>query len=433
MNRASFIRPPTVVLALLCAMYFLLFVNRTNLAIAGPLMQSDLKLSNTDLGLAFSAFGIPYALFQLFGGLLGDRFGPRWTLTVSVFLVFIATAWTGAVGGFASLFFARILLGIGEGAAFPTATRAMSAWTPRGKWGFAQGITHTFSRVGNAATALIVGQMIVLLTWRGSFYWLAPVNLIWAAVWFWYFRDDPAAHPSVSEDDRAVLPQRGRGGSKGGIPWTRLARRIAPVTCVDFCYGWFLTLFQTWIPNFFVQNYALNLNRTALYTAGVLFAGVVGDTLGGVLSDLIFHRTGNLSLARRSVIILGFVGAAIFTLPVVFVHDLTVAAISLSLAFLFAELIVGPIWAVPMDIAPRYAGTASGMMNFGFGVSSILMPWFFGQMIDITGTWTVPFTVSIVLLLLGAVLAYYLRPDKPFTDDDTLANSAITASQVRAA
>ena len=71
------IRPPTIVLALLCAMYFLLFVNRTNLAIAGPLMQADLKLSNTDLGLAFSAFGIPYALFQLFGGLLGDRFGLR--------------------------------------------------------------------------------------------------------------------------------------------------------------------------------------------------------------------------------------------------------------------------------------------------------------------------------------------------------------------
>ncbi len=432
MTRSGFIRPPTVVLALLCGMYFLLFVNRTNLAIAAPLLQSDLKLSNTDLGLAFSAFGIPYALFQLFGGFIGDRFGPRWTLTVSVFLVFVATAWTGAVGGFMSLFFARILLGIGEGAAFPTATRAMSAWTPRARWGFAQGITHTFSRVGNAATALIVGQMILLLTWRGAFYWLAPINLIWGAVWFWYFRDDPASHPSIRPDDLTALPQRARGG-KGPIPWMRLARCIAPVTCVDFCYGWFLTLFQTWIPNFFVQNYGLNLNRTALFTAGVLFAGIIGDTLGGVLSDWIFHRTGNLSLARRSVIILGFVGAAIFTVPVIFVHDLTIAALCLSLAFLFAELIVGPIWAVPMDIAPRYAGTASGMMNFGFGMSSILMPWFFGRMIDLTGTWTVPFTVSIALLVLGAVLAYFMRPDKPFTDDDVPAAAVAAAPQARAA
>ena len=433
MTGAGFrIRPPTVVLALLCAMYFLLFVNRTNLAIAGPLMQADLKLSNTDLGLAFSAFGIPYALFQLFGGLLGDRFGPRWTLTVSVALVFVATAWIGAVGGLMSLFLARILLGIGEGAAFPTATRAMSAWTPRGQWGFAQGITHTFSRIGNAGTALIVAPMIVLLTWRGSFYWLAPVNLIWAAAWFWYFRDDPVAHPAVTSDVAAALPQRARGTGKA-IPWLKLARRIAPVTSVDFCYGWFLALFQTWIPNFFVQNYGLNLNRTALYSAGVLFAGVVGDTVGGVLSDWILRRTGNLVAARRSVIMLGFLGAALFTVPVILVHDLTVAALSLSLAFFFAELIVGPIWAVPMDIAPRYAGTASGMMNFGFGVASIVMPWFFGRMIDVTGTWTVPFAVSIGLLLLGAVLAYYLRPDKPFSDDDAAVQSTVPAPQARAA
>jgi sugar phosphate permease len=429
MIRSGFIRPPTVVLALLCAMYFLLFVNRTNLAIAGPLVQADLKLSNTDLGLAFSAFGIPYALFQLFGGFIGDRFGPRRTLTVAVFLVCAATAWTGAVGGFASLFLARILLGIGEGTAFPTATRAMSAWTARGRWGFAQGITHTFARVGNAATALIVGQMILLLTWRGAFYWLAPVNLIWGAVWFWYFRDDPASHRSIEPDDLTALPQRARGDHQGPMPWLRLARCIAPVTCVDFCYGWFLTLFQTWIPNFFVQNFALNLNRTALYTAGVLFAGIIGDTLGGVLSDWLFQRTGNLSLARRSVIIVGFVGAAVFTVPVIFVHDLTVAALCLSLAFFFAELIVGPIWAVPMDMAPRHAGTASGMMNFGFGVSSILMPWFFGRMIDLTGTWTVPFTVSIALLVLGAVLAYRLRPDKPFTADEPHPERIVAAPQ----
>ncbi len=89
--RRPLLSPPGMVLALLCAMYFLLFVNRTNIAIAGPLIRSDLNLSNTELGLAFSAFAYPYALFQLFGGMIGDRFGPRATLAVSALLVCIAT------------------------------------------------------------------------------------------------------------------------------------------------------------------------------------------------------------------------------------------------------------------------------------------------------------------------------------------------------
>jgi MFS family permease len=104
-------------------------------------------------------------------------------------------------------------------------------------------------------------------------------------------------------------------------------------------------------------------------------------------------------------------------LPVMLVHDLTVATIGLSLAFFFAELIVAPIWAIPMDIAPRYAGTASGMMNFGFGVAGLISPALFGYLVDRTGSWVVPFIASVVLLLLGAVLATRLRPDIPFTEE----------------
>jgi len=189
---------------------------------------------------------------------------------------------------------------------------------------------------------------------------------------------------------------------------------MASVTAVDFCYGWFLVVFQTWIPNYFVQNYGLNLGKTALYSTGVLFAGVIGDTLGGVLSDAILHRTGNIVLARRGVIITGFLGACLFMVPVVFTSNLVVATICLSLAFFFAELIVAPIWALSMDIAPSYAGTASGMMNFGFGLASIISPIFFGYTIEHTKNWTIAFAVSIAILLLGALLACYLRPDRPF-------------------
>ncbi len=105
-----------------------------------------------------------------------------------------------------------------------------------------------------------------------------------------------------------------------------------------------------------------------------------------------------------------------FLLPVILFHDLTVAAVCLSLAFFFAELIVAPIWSVPMDIAPRYAGSASGMMNFGFGVAGLVSPSSFGYLVDVTGSWVVPFVGSIVLLLVGAVLAARLRPDRAFAE-----------------
>jgi MFS family permease len=113
----------------------------------------------------------------------------------------------------------------------------------------------------------------------------------------------------------------------------------------------------------------------------------------------------------------GFLGAFVFLLPVILVHDLKVATICLSLAFFFAELIVAPIWSITMDIAPRYAGSASGMMNFGFGVAGLVSPAIFGYLVDRTGSWAVPFIGSVVLLLLGAVLATRLRPDLPFVEN----------------
>ncbi len=400
-------------LAILCGMYFLYFVNRTNFAIAGPVMQRELGLSDGDLGLLFGAFGVPYAMLQPLGGAIGDKLGPRRTLSLCALIVALATAWIGLAGGMVSLFLARLLLGIGEGAGFPTATRAMSAWTPRGRWGFAQGITHTVSRMGNAATSLIMVGLIAISSWRAAFFVLAGATLSWLGLWHWYFRDDPRSHPAMGPDDleRLALPAR---KPRPAIPWRALARHIAPVTLVDFCYGWFLVVFQTWIPSYFIQNYGLNLGKTALFSAGVLCAGVVGDTFGGLLTDALLHRTGNVVLARRAVIMLGFLGACAFMVPVVLTADLTTATICLALAFFFAELIVGPIWAVPMDIAPAYAGTASGMMNFGFGLASITSPVFFGYSIQRSHNWTLAFTVSIVLLLSGAALASRLRPDRPF-------------------
>src|ERR1051326_3787025 len=196
--RARKLTAPNIVLALLCLMYLILYVDRVNIATAAPLIQKELGLSNTQLGLAFSAFAYPYALFQLVGGWLGNRFGARRTLCVSILIVCAATALTGAVGGLLSLFAARIALGFGEGAALPTATHAMTSWTPVKNWGFAQGITHSFARLGNFVTPAIVATLIVWASWRASFFILAAMSLVWMAVWFVYSRDGRAEHSGVT-------------------------------------------------------------------------------------------------------------------------------------------------------------------------------------------------------------------------------------------
>ncbi len=188
------------VLLIICLMYLILYVDRVNISTAAPLIKADLDLSNTELGLVFSAFAYPYALFQLIGGYFGDKFGARLTLFVSGLIVCAATAATGAVGGLASLFAARLALGIGEGATFPTATRAMAAWVPERSWGFAQGITHSSARIGNALTPPLIALLVGLVSWRGAFVVLALLSLVWVLVWLWYFRDVPAAPPLTAEE-----------------------------------------------------------------------------------------------------------------------------------------------------------------------------------------------------------------------------------------
>ena len=419
MFRFSRLKTPDIVLIIICLMYLVTYIDRVNIGTAASAMQKDLGLTNTQLGLAFSAFAYPYAFLQIAGGWLGDRLGPRKTLLICGGIWSLATVLMGFVGGAVSLVAVRFLLGVGEGAAFPTATRALSNWMSADRRGFAQGITHASARLGNALTPPIVALLIVSISWRGSFILVGILSFAWVLLWAVYFRDNPRDHKGVTEADLATLPPMKVVVARKSVPWGRLFKRMLPVTLTDFCYGWTLWLFLNWIPSYFLHEYHLDIKKSAIFASGVFFAGVVGDTVGGVASDRILKRTGSFAKARVTVIVIGFLGAFLFMLPVLFVKDLLTITLCLSGAFFFAELIVAPIWAVPMDIAPQHAGTASGFMNFGFGVAGMISPVVFGAVIDATGRWDLPFVASLVLLLLGAILALRMRPDERFHDDET--------------
>src|SRR5260370_40544273 len=107
-----------------------------------------------------------------------------------------------------------------------------------------------------------------------------------------------------------------------------------------------------------------------------------------------------------SVIFVAFAGAFLSLLPILFIHDITVVALCLSGGFFFAELVIGPIWSVPMDIASKYSGTAAGLMNSGSALAAIVSPLVAGYVVDVTGNWYLPFLMSMVPLLLGGFCAF---------------------------
>lgn len=418
------------VLLLLCFMYMITYVDRVNISTAAPFIKDDLGLSNTQLGLALSAFAIPYAFFQIFGGMLGDRFGPRKVLGVVGLMWGIATIATGFVSGLASLFAARLALGFGEGASFPTATHAMAKWLPPERRAFGQGITHSFSRLGNAIAPLLIAALIAWWGWRESFWIVGAVSLIWVFFWVRYFRDNPKDHPKMTQKELDELPAyqtADASSTKDPIDWPLLLRRVLPVTLIDFCYGWSLWVYLTWIPSFFADQYHLELAKFALFTTLVLIAGVVGDTAGGLISDKLMQRTGNLRFARRSVLVVGLLGSFAFVVPTLMVKQITVVTVCLALAFFFLELCNSVLWSIPMDIAPRHAGTAGGLMNTGFGVAGILSPFTFGLLLDVTGHWLVPFGLSAALLFVGAMLALRVNP-RPIDVEPTDVAPAETAA-----
>ena len=402
------------VLLLLCAMYFLTYVDRVNISTAAVVFKKDLNLSNLQVGLLFSLFGYPYLVFQVVGGWFADRFGPRSTLTICGIVWAGATVLTGFAGGFLSMAFARLLLGLGEGATFPVATRAMSDWLPAEKAGFAQGITHASARLGNAITPPLIAFLILAISWRASFYIVGIASLAFAGIWFWYYRDDPHSHSGVSAEEAEQMPPRRTAAKRAPIPWGQLSRRMAPVIFTYFCYGWTLWTFLSWVPQFMLHAYNLDLKHSALFASIVFFGGVLGDALGGIVSDKILKATGSLVHARRDMVVVGFSLSLLCSIPILFTHDATLAALALGGAFFFAESTIGPMWATPMDIAPQISGTASGIMNCGSALAAILSPTVFGFIIDKTGSWQLPFIGTMGLLATGVVGAFFMHPERPF-------------------
>jgi MFS family permease len=398
------------VVVLLCIMYFIAYFDRNNIATAGPSIIKEFHLTNTEFGLTASVFALFYALLQVFGGWIGEKIGPRRGLLILGVLWGLSTLFTGLAVGLVTLLIARAILGFSESATFPTATQAMSRWVPADRNGFVQGIVHSASRLGTAVAPIAVAAMILWSGWRASFIYVGILSMLWALIWYAMFRDRPRDMKGITKQELAEVPDLPKAADLPPVPWKRLIRTILPVTLVDFAYGWVAWVFFTWIPTLLSSVYHQDVGKYGLLTSLVLIGGVVGDTLGGVASDWLIRRRWSARSARRALLLIGFIGSGVCLVPLVFTPPLTMTVVSLALSFFFLELTNAQLWAIPMDVAPTWSGTASGMMNTGFGIAGIVSPIIVGALVDWTGGFAWPFGLSIGILIAATVLAGLMRP-----------------------
>ena len=409
------------ILLLISLMYLITYLDRVNISAAAPVISKEFGFDKITMGAIFSAFVWAYALFQVPGGWLGDRFGPRRMLTLIVGYWSVMTAATAAATGAISFMVVRFLFGIGEAGAFPVATRAMQLWYPRSERGFVQGITHSASRLGAAIAPPIVVTIVTAFGWREVFYICGAVGIVWALWWYFSYRDLPEDHGLVNRAELARI----RGVDETGkinapkiekmaeVPWRTLVRspNMWAIMCAYFCYVYCLWIFLSWLPSYLVDYRGFALFKVGFLASLPLLAGVVGDTVGGLATDWLLKKTGSAKLARRAVAIIGLLGCCVCIVPAALVEDPYAAVYLLTASGFFLECTIGPAWAVPMDTGGKYSGTVSGMMNMAGNFGGALSPLVFGFLVQY-GSWQAPFIVAAGLLVIGAAIwAFWLDPE----------------------
>src|SRR3569623_2470711 len=205
MSSAGSQRPTRVrltVLALVVMVYFITYLDRVLLSNALPVIQMEFGFSFASMGLSLGCYQWAYALFQIPGGWFGDKVGPRIALASVVIWWSVFTFITGFSMSVTMLMICLFLIGMGEAGAFPISNRALSRWMLPGERGFAQGSTHAGSRLAGALTPVLVAALIAHYTWHMPFFLFGAIGIVWAVVWFWYYRDVPSEPASVNEGER---------------------------------------------------------------------------------------------------------------------------------------------------------------------------------------------------------------------------------------
>jgi ACS family glucarate transporter-like MFS transporter len=413
-------RPTRTRYAVLLFVYFAAFItylDRVCISVAAPDMQHDLGLSQMQFAWVFTVFYIAYGVCEMPTAWLGDRWGQRRMLIRIVGGWSLFTILTGMVRNLATLMTTRFVFGAAEAGAFPTLSRTLSRWFPLGERGRANGIMWMGARSGGAVAPPIAVAMIALVGWRYTFAMFGVVGLIWTAVCVFWFREEPADHPSVNKEELGVIRLGAAPPPQAGerVPWKALLcnRTMIALFCSYFASGFGFQFFVTWLPTYLIREHGSTLRQSGLLSGLPLAAGAVGCLLGGVIADWITRRTGSVTIGRRTVGVSGFLLGAAGYAGAMYGHSAAAAIALLALASGAHDMTLPVLWATTTDAGGRFGGTASGFVNFASSLSGTLAPMTAALLERTFGSFHAVFLAAAAMYLSGAALWLVIDPRRP--------------------
>jgi MFS family permease len=375
---------------LLGAAIFFNYVDRGALPVAAPLLKGDLKLSNEAYGWAVSAFFWIYAPIQLFAGWLCDRFSVYKLLAAGILIWAGSTLLTGFVGGFASLFVLRIMLGVGESLAFPGSSKIIARHVPPERRGVANASLAMGIALGPAVGTLAGGLMVAHWGWRAMFFVFGAVTLLWLLPWARAVRgiaDAPRPDDGPRVAARALLGK-----------WPLWSMSI--VHCLgNYCFYFLLA----WLPLFLTKSRGFSITEMTLL-ASLGYASQAVCAFGyGHFSDW-WTRSGRSEAAcRRWMMVASQTLAAAAILGLAFAHSALAIGLLLCLAGAASASLSMNLYAIAQMFAgPRASGTWVGFQNAFGNLSGIFGPIVTGIIVDRTG-YANAFYLTAAIAALGAV------------------------------
>jgi MFS family permease len=408
------------VLALLFLLSVITFLDRVCLSVAGPRIQADLNLSPERWGWVVSVFAISYGAFEIPTGILGDRIGARRVLPRIVVWWSFFTCLTGAATNYIYLLVVRFLFGAGEAGAYPNSSAAVSRWFPRTELARAHGIIWVASRLGGALTPLFLVPIQAWFGWRVGFYAFGAIGMIWAAIWFRWFRDRPAEMPGISQGELQEIGDIHVERAHRALPWN-IALRSGNFWRILFMYHTFAYasfFYISWLHTYMVKGRGFDERQMAFISSLPFVFGAIGNLAGGFAGDHLVRSLGP-RWGRRAVGLSGMVVSAVCTLSAALSEDKMTALVFLALGAGAADFTIPTCWATCLDIGRKYAGAVTASMNTAGQVGSFVSGLLFGYLVKLSNNYDFPLIPISAISLITALTWLTIDPTQELVPEDS--------------